>query len=828
MYAHTEPVRSPFSGPGSDQTSGPPPEPPPVHQSGSRGRVRHDNGASDKLEEEQGASSHTYMYEEAEAVKGYATYTSADRTYPGRAGARRALCSFIRSHHSCMTAGIAVLISLLAAGLAPLALINKEEISQLSTAVDALKRDQDDMSTTVDALKREQDDKRQLSATVDALQCDQDDMRQLSTTVDALKRDQDDMSTTVAALKRDQDDIRQLSTTVDALKLNQDDISTTVDALKRDQDVIRQLSTTVDALKGDLGKEQSRIAALEQRLNEINTTPEYTMWRGTCYKAFNTKKTFSGAKASCGDDRGTLAMPRDAETNAFLIFLYKSVSNNQPFWFGLHDQRKEGDFEWLDGSALGTYRPWGLAEPNNILNQDCVRYSAILHWKDKWADLREAVFRFSQEELAPLADDIDKTNDFPGIREFWKKLGDMGLLGMTAPTEYGGTGMGYLDHCLAMEEISRASGAIGLSYGAHSNLCVNQLVRNGNEEQKAKYLPKLISGEHFGALAMSEANAGSDVVSMRTKAEKHGDYYVLNGTKFWITNGPDADTLVVYAKTEPHVDKPQHGVTAFIVERGMEGFSTSPKLDKLGMRGSNTCELVFEDCKVPASNILGGLNKGIYVLFSGLDIERALGGAGCLGFENGYLTSVREIKGSGTSNVLGQINKGIYVLFSGLDIERCFLAAGPLGVMQSVLDVTVPYLHTRDAFGQKIGTFQMMQGKMADMYTQLSVCRSYVYNVARALDRGCIIPKDCAGAILYAAECATKVALDGIQCLGGNGYVNDYPTGRFLRDAKLYEIGAGTSEVRRLIIGRAFNAEYGVSDREQQKPKKTEQQTAAQ
>ncbi|XP_035669821.1 isovaleryl-CoA dehydrogenase, mitochondrial-like isoform X2 [Branchiostoma floridae] len=389
--------------------------------------------------------------------------------------------------------------------------------------------------------------------------------------------------------------------------------------------------------------------------------------------------------------------------------------------------------------------------------------------------LREAVFRFSQEELAPLADEIDKNNDFPGIREFWKKLGDMGLLGMTVPTEYGGTGMGYLDHCLAMEEISRASGAIGLSYGAHSNLCVNQLVRNGNEEQKAKYLPKLISGEHFGALAMSEANAGSDVVSMRTKAEKHGDYYVLNGTKFWITNGPDADTLVVYAKTEPHADKPQHGVTAFIIERGMEGFSTSPKLDKLGMRGSNTCELVFEDCKVPASNILGGLNRGIYVLFSGLDIERALGGAGCL------------------------------------------------GVMQSVLDVTVPYLHTREAFGQKIGTFQMMQGKMADMYTQLSVCRSYVYNVARALDRGCIIPKDCAGAILFAAECATKVALDGIQCLGGNGYVNDYPTGRFLRDAKLYEIGAGTSEVRRLIIGRAFNAEYGVSDREQQKPKKETQ-----
>ncbi|XP_066304531.1 C-type lectin domain family 4 member M-like [Branchiostoma lanceolatum] len=360
MYAHAEPVRSPFSGPGSDQTSGPPPQLPTVHQSGSRGRGRHGNVASDKLEEEQGASSHTYMNEEAESVKGYATYTSADRTYPGRAGARRAICSFIRSHHSCMTAGIAVLISLLAAGLAPLALINKE-------------RDHDDMrqlSTTVDALKRDQDNIRQLSATVDALKCDQDDMRQLSTSVDALKRDQDD--------------IRQLSATVDALKLNQDDISTTVDVLKRDQDVIRQLSTTVDALTCDLGKERSRTAALEQRLNEINTTPEYTMWRGTCYKAFNTKKTFSGANASCGDGRGTLAMPRDAETNAFLIFLYKSVSNNQPFWFGLRDQRKEGDFEWVDGSALGTYRPWGLAEPNNMLNQDCVRYSAILHWKDKF------------------------------------------------------------------------------------------------------------------------------------------------------------------------------------------------------------------------------------------------------------------------------------------------------------------------------------------------------------------------------------------------------------------------------------------------------------
>ncbi|XP_051877378.1 isovaleryl-CoA dehydrogenase, mitochondrial [Pristis pectinata] len=374
--------------------------------------------------------------------------------------------------------------------------------------------------------------------------------------------------------------------------------------------------------------------------------------------------------------------------------------------------------------------------------------------------LRQMVQKFCQNHLVPKAQEIDQKNDFPELREFWKQLGDLGVLGITAPVEYGGAGGGYLDHVLVMEEITRASAAVGLSYGAHSNLCINQLVRNGNEDQKKKYLPKLISGDHVGALAMSEANAGSDVVSMKTRADKKGDFYILNGNKFWITNGPDADILIVYAKTDINAKPASHGITAFIIEKGMPGFSTAQKLDKLGMRGSNTCELIFEDCKVPANNILG------------------------------------------------ELNKGVYVLMSGLDLERLVLAAGPLGIMQAVMDNAIPYLHIREAFGKKIGEFQLLQGKMADMYTRLSACRQYVYNVARACDLGHMSAKDCAGVILYAAETATKVALDGIQCLGGNGYINDYPMGRFLRDAKLYEIGAGTSEVRRLIIGRAFNAIY--------------------
>ncbi|XP_030212574.1 isovaleryl-CoA dehydrogenase, mitochondrial [Gadus morhua] len=372
--------------------------------------------------------------------------------------------------------------------------------------------------------------------------------------------------------------------------------------------------------------------------------------------------------------------------------------------------------------------------------------------------LRNSVRKFLAEKLAPYADEIDKKNEFAGMREYWKDMGEMGLLGITAPVEYGGTGLGYLEHVIVIEEMSRVSAAIALSYGAHSNLCVNQLVRHGNEEQKEKYMPKLVTGEHVGALAMSEPNAGSDVVSMKLKAEKKGDYYVLNGNKFWITNGPDADVLIVYGKTNPSAH--QKGITAFIIEKGMPGFSTAQKLDKLGMRGSNTCELLFEDCKVPEKNILGPLNKGVYVMMSGLDIERLV------------------------------------------------LAAGPIGIMQAVLDFSVPYLHVREAFGQKIGHFQLMQGKMADMYTRLSSCRQYLYNVARACDQGHFSAMDCAGVILYCAENATQVALDGIQCLGGNGYINDYPMGRFLRDAKLYEIGAGTSEVRRLIIGRAFNAMY--------------------
>ena len=364
--------------------------------------------------------------------------------------------------------------------------------------------------------------------------------------------------------------------------------------------------------------------------------------------------------------------------------------------------------------------------------------------------IRDTVHAFAQEKIAPRAEEIDKTNQFP--RDLWTEMGALGLHGMTVDEEHGGTGLGYLEHCIAVEEVSRASASVGLSYGAHSNLCVNQISRNGNEAQKRKYLPKLISGEHVGALAMSEPGSGSDVVSMRTRADKKGDAYVLNGNKMWITNGPIAETLVVYAKTDPEAGP--RGITAFLIEKGMKGFSTHQKLDKLGMRGSDTCELVFQDCEVPEEN------------------------------------------------VLGTVGRGVNVLMSGLDYERVVLAAGPLGIMQAALDVVMPYVHERKQFGQSIGEFQLVQGKVADMYVALNSCRAYVYAVAKACDRGETTREDAAGAILIAAEKATQVALDAIQLLGGNGYINDYPTGRLLRDAKLYEIGAGTSEIRRMLIGR--------------------------
>jgi isovaleryl-CoA dehydrogenase len=369
--------------------------------------------------------------------------------------------------------------------------------------------------------------------------------------------------------------------------------------------------------------------------------------------------------------------------------------------------------------------------------------------------IRETVERFTAQNITPRASEIDKSNKFP--RDLWPKLGELGLLGITVEEEYGGAGLGYLEHVVAMEEISRGSASVGLSYGAHSNLCVNQIKHNGDHAQKSHYLPRLISGQHLGALAMSEPDAGSDVVGMRLRADKKGDRYVLNGTKMWITNGPDADVVVVYAKTDPKAGP--RGITAFIVEKGMKGFTASPKLDKLGMRGSDTGELVFTDCEVPVEN------------------------------------------------VLGRVNEGVRVLMSGLDYERAVLTGGPLGIMRNAMDIVLPYVHERKQFGQAIGTFQLMQGKLADMYTRMNAARAYCYTVAKACDRGETTRKDAAAAILFASETATWLALEAIQVLGGNGYINDYPTGRLLRDAKLYEIGAGTSEIRRWLIGRELYEE---------------------
>jgi isovaleryl-CoA dehydrogenase len=371
--------------------------------------------------------------------------------------------------------------------------------------------------------------------------------------------------------------------------------------------------------------------------------------------------------------------------------------------------------------------------------------------------LRDSVRGFAQDKIAPRADEIDRSNTFP--RELWPQMGALGLLGITVEEKWGGAGMGYLAHCVAMEEVSRASASIGLSYGAHSNLCLNQIRRNGSEAQKRRYLPKLISGEHIGALAMSEPGAGSDVVSMRTRADKKGDRYILNGSKMWITNGPVAETIVVYAKTDPTAGA--RGITAFLIENKFSGFSTAQKLDKLGMRGSDTGEIVFQNCEVPEENVLGAVGNGVNVLMSGLDYERVV------------------------------------------------LAAGPLGIMQACMDVAVPYVHDRKQFGQPIGRFQMMQAKLADMYVTMNAAKSYVYAVARACDAGRTTREDAAGAILYASERATWMALEAIQCLGGNGYINDYPTGRLLRDAKLYEIGAGTSEIRRMLIGREIFEKTG-------------------